>query len=80
MMAQGGTQPRMECAFLCGLGSDDKDQIDETKPIKWGRGDSDRLTLPNGNSAVYGSDSCWCCNRTPLSHKSHWACVRTQEV
>eukprot|EP00959_Pyramimonas_sp_CCMP1952_P312374 6538435-Pyramimonas_sp.AAC.1 len=64
MANQGGVQKPVPCGFICGRDSCSKDCVDPDKPIMWGKGDADRLLLPNGTTAVYGSDADWYCERT----------------
>eukprot|EP00959_Pyramimonas_sp_CCMP1952_P378978 7938465-Pyramimonas_sp.AAC.1 len=63
-MRQGGSQNPVPCNFHCGRDSCSKDCVDESKSVLWGKGEADMLQLPNGNTAVYGSDSDWHCERT----------------
>ena len=64
IMERGGKPPKVACSFACGRDSSQNDLVDEDRLLKWGKGDADRIELPNGASTVYGSDSDWYCDRT----------------
>ena len=52
--------------FVCGRDSTVRDPDQPSRLCKWGNGDPDRLELPNGGSAVYGSKVDFYCRRTYL--------------